>query len=79
MGQGIDPGRPRIPHPVLVLIHLAAMMAHGFLGLALMQTTTVLAPDWHLGVHPGWASSPLDDQKLGAGITWAFGEIPPPS
>ncbi|WP_432898340.1 cytochrome c oxidase assembly protein [Micromonospora matsumotoense] len=62
-----------------MLIHLAAMMAHGFLGLALMQTTTVLAPDWHLGVHPGWASSPLDDQKLGAGITWAFGEIPPPS
>ncbi|MFI7219579.1 cytochrome c oxidase assembly protein [Micromonospora maritima] len=73
---GIDPGRPRVPHPILVLIHLAAMMAHGFFGLALMQTTTVIAPDWYLGVHPGWASSPLDDQKLGAGIAWAFGEIP---
>ncbi|WP_253866345.1 cytochrome c oxidase assembly protein [Micromonospora sp. WMMA2032] len=73
---GIDPGRPRVPHPILVLIHLAAMMAHGFFGLALMQTTTVIAPDWYLGVHPGWASSPLADQKLGAGIAWAFGEIP---
>ncbi|SCG34163.1 bifunctional copper resistance protein CopD/cytochrome c oxidase assembly protein [Micromonospora humi] len=73
---GIDPGRPRLPHPILVLIHLASMMAHGFFGLALMQTTTVIAPDWYLGVHPDWAASPLDDQKLGAGIAWAFGEIP---
>ncbi|MFY1659232.1 cytochrome c oxidase assembly protein [Micromonospora sp. WMMD1274] len=73
---GTDPGRPRLPHPILVLLHLAAMMAHGFFGLALMQTTTVIAPDWYLGVHPSWASSLLEDQKLGAGIAWAFGEIP---
>ncbi|MGC4890555.1 cytochrome c oxidase assembly protein [Micromonospora sp. DT227] len=73
---GVDPGRPRVPHPVLVLIHLAAMMAHGFFGLVLMQTTTVIAPDWYLGVHPDWASTLLADQKLGAGIAWAFGEIP---
>ncbi|MFE9655817.1 cytochrome c oxidase assembly protein [Micromonospora sp. NPDC006431] len=73
---GVDPGRPRIPHPILVLIHLAAMMAHGFFGLVLMQTTTVIAPDWYTSVHPAWASSLLVDQKLGAGIAWAFGEIP---
>ena len=73
---GVDPGRPRIPHPILVLIHLAAMMAHGYFGLALMQTTAVIAPDWYTSVHPSWASSLLDDQKLGAGIAWAFGEIP---
>ncbi|WP_349876381.1 cytochrome c oxidase assembly protein [Micromonospora sp. HUAS YX12] len=59
-----------------MLIHLAAMMAHGFFGLALMQTTTVIAPDWYTSVHPSWASSLLNDQKLGAGIAWAFGEIP---
>ncbi|MEU5726685.1 cytochrome c oxidase assembly protein [Micromonospora sp. NPDC047738] len=73
---GVDPGRRRIPHPILVLIHLAAMMAHGFFGLVLMQTTTVIAPDWYISVHPAWASSLLVDQKLGAGIAWAFGEIP---
>ncbi|MEV0807639.1 cytochrome c oxidase assembly protein [Micromonospora sp. NPDC050200] len=73
---GVDPGRPKIPHPVLMLIHLAAMMAHGFFGLVLMQTTTVIAPDWYTSVHPAWASSLLVDQKLGAGIAWAFGEIP---
>ncbi|MGC1209722.1 MAG: cytochrome c oxidase assembly protein, partial [Micromonospora sp.] len=73
---GIDPGRAKIPHPMLMLIHLAAMMAHGFFGLVLMQTTTVIAPDWYTSVHPTWASSLMTDQKLGAGIAWAFGEIP---
>ncbi|MGC4821785.1 cytochrome c oxidase assembly protein [Micromonospora sp. DT63] len=73
---GVDPGRRRLPHPLLVIIHLASMMAHGFFGLVLMQTTTVIAPDWYTAVHPTWASSLLADQKLGAGIAWAFGELP---
>ncbi|MFF0154511.1 cytochrome c oxidase assembly protein [Micromonospora sp. NPDC005203] len=73
---GIDPGRRRLPHPLLVLIHLASMMAHGFFGLVLLQTTTVLAPDWYTAVHPTWAASLLADQRLGAGIAWAFGELP---
>ncbi|MFE7871111.1 cytochrome c oxidase assembly protein [Micromonospora humida] len=73
---GVDPGRRRLPHPLLVIIHLASMMAHGFFGLVLMQTTTVIAPDWYIAVHPAWASSLLADQNLGAGIAWAFGEIP---
>ncbi|MCF0095644.1 cytochrome c oxidase assembly protein [Micromonospora sp. MH99] len=73
---GVDPGRRRLPHPLLVIIHLASMMAHGFFGLILMQTTTVIAPDWYVAVHPTWASPLLTDQKLGAGIAWAFGELP---
>ncbi|KXK58520.1 cytochrome-c oxidase [Micromonospora rosaria] len=73
---GVDPGRPRVPHPILVLVHLAAMMAHGFFGLVLMQSTTLIAPDWYLAVNPDWAADPLDDQRLGAGIAWAFGEVP---
>ncbi|MDG9675814.1 cytochrome c oxidase assembly protein [Micromonospora sp. DH14] len=73
---GVDPGRRRLPHPLLVIIHLASMMAHGFFGLVLMQTTTLIAPDWYIAVHPTWASSLLADQKLGAGIAWAFGELP---
>jgi cytochrome c oxidase assembly factor CtaG/putative copper export protein len=73
---GVDPGRPRTAPPLLVIIHLASMMAHGFFGLILMQSTTVIAPDWYLAVHPDWAASLLDDQHLGAGIAWAFGELP---
>jgi putative copper resistance protein D len=73
---GVDPGRPKLAPPLLVIIHLVAMMAHGFFGLILMQTTTVIAPDWYTAVHPPWASPLLADQHLGAGIAWAFGEIP---
>ncbi|RKR91187.1 putative copper resistance protein D [Micromonospora pisi] len=73
---GIDPGRRRLPQPLLVVIHFAAMIFHAFLGVILMQSTTVIAPDWYSSVHPDWAGTLLADQHLGAGIAWAFGEVP---
>ncbi|MFI6760065.1 cytochrome c oxidase assembly protein [Micromonospora sp. NPDC050417] len=73
---GVDPGRRRLPQPLLVVIHFAAMIFHAFLGVILMQSTTVIAPDWYSAVHPDWAGTLLADQHLGAGIAWAFGEVP---
>jgi putative copper resistance protein D len=73
---GIDPGRRQLPPPVAVIVHFAAMVFHAFFGVILLQSTTVIAPDWYSSVHPAWASSLLADQHLGAGIAWAFGEIP---
>ncbi|MGW4461981.1 cytochrome c oxidase assembly protein [Micromonospora sp. NPDC004704] len=73
---GIDPGRRPLPQPLLVIIHFAAMIFHAFLGVILMQSTTVIAPDWYDAVHPDWAGSLLSDQHLGAGIAWSFGEVP---
>jgi cytochrome c oxidase assembly factor CtaG/putative copper export protein len=73
---GIDPGRRKLPPPLLVLVHFFAMTFHAFFGVILLQSTTVIAPDWYTSVHPPWAPSLLADQHLGAGIAWAFGEIP---
>lgn len=73
---GIDPGRRQLPPPMLVLVHFAGMAFHAFLGVVLMQSHTIIALDWYSSVHPAWAASLLNDQKLGAGIAWAFGEIP---
>ncbi|GAA5179818.1 cytochrome c oxidase assembly protein [Rugosimonospora acidiphila] len=73
---GIDPGRRTLPQPVLVLVHFAAMIFHAFFGVILLQSKTVIAPGWYSSVHPSWAPSLLSDQHLGAGIAWAFGEIP---
>ncbi|MEV6348108.1 cytochrome c oxidase assembly protein [Actinoplanes sp. NPDC051851] len=73
---GVDPGRRRIHPALLVLIHFLAMAAHAFFGFALLQGTAVIAPDWFTGVHPPWADSLLADQRLGAGVAWAFGELP---
>jgi cytochrome c oxidase assembly factor CtaG/putative copper export protein len=73
---GVDPGRRRVAPPILVLIHFASMVLHAFFGLTLLQSTTLIAPEWYLAVHPPWAAPLLEDQKLGAAIAWAFGELP---
>jgi putative copper resistance protein D len=73
---GVDPGRRKVPPPLLVLIMFAAMGLHAFFGVILLQSSTLIAPDWYSSVHPAWAGSLLADQHLGAGIAWAFGELP---
>ncbi|MGI5175904.1 cytochrome c oxidase assembly protein [Dactylosporangium sp. CA-152071] len=73
---GVDPGRRAVPPPVLVLVHFAGMAFHAFLGVALMQSRTVIAADWYTAVHPAWAGSLLADQRVGAGLAWGFGELP---
>jgi cytochrome c oxidase assembly factor CtaG/putative copper export protein len=73
---GTDPGRHRWTPPMLILVLFAAMAFHAFFGVALMQAQYPVAGPWYSLVHPPWASSLADDQTLGAGIAWAFGEIP---
>jgi cytochrome c oxidase assembly factor CtaG/putative copper export protein len=73
---GVDPGRRRLHPALLTLIHFLAMVAHAFFGFVLLQSTTIIGLDWYAGVHPQWAGSLLADQRLGAGLAWAFGELP---
>lgn len=73
---GTDPGRRRVHSALLTVVHLLAMAAYAFFGLVLLQSTTVIAADWYAAVHPGWASSLLADQHLGAGLALAFGVLP---
>ncbi|GAA0708764.1 bifunctional copper resistance protein CopD/cytochrome c oxidase assembly protein [Dactylosporangium roseum] len=73
---GVDPGRRVMAPPLLVLLHFAGMVFHAFLGVALMQSRTVIAADWYGRVHPAWADNLLADQHVGAGLAWGFGEIP---
>jgi cytochrome c oxidase assembly factor CtaG/putative copper export protein len=73
---GADPGRRRVHPAMLTMIHFLAMVAHAFFGFVLLQANTVIGLDWYAAVHPPWASPLLADQKLGAGLAWAFGELP---
>jgi putative copper resistance protein D len=73
---GVDPGRRRLPHPVLILVHLASMAFHAFFGIALMQAHALIAADWFGALHPVWRGSLAADQTFAAGIAWSFGEIP---
>jgi cytochrome c oxidase assembly factor CtaG/putative copper export protein len=73
---GVDPGRRRLSPALLIVIHFLAMAFHAFLGLILLQSRVVMSQDWYSAVHPSWAAPLLTDQRLAAGIAWAFGEIP---
>jgi cytochrome c oxidase assembly factor CtaG/putative copper export protein len=73
---GVDPGRRRVHPALLTVVHLLAMVSHAFFGFVLLQSTTVIAAGWYTAVHPPWAEALLADQRLGASLAWAFGEIP---
>lgn len=73
---GIDPGPHRPAPPMLLLMLFATMAFHAFFGVALISSTTVLAEDYWTSVERPWGGTLLEDQKLGGGLAWGFGEVP---
>ncbi|MFI7519575.1 cytochrome c oxidase assembly protein [Micromonospora globbae] len=73
---GIDPAPRRIAHPLKLILVLISMVLHAFLGVALMQSTALLAPDWWTALARPWGPTPLEDQRAAGGIAWSFGELP---
>ncbi|MEU8615681.1 cytochrome c oxidase assembly protein [Actinoplanes sp. NPDC048791] len=69
-------GRRRVHPAGLIVVHLLAVAAQVHLGLILLRSTSLVAADWYTAVHPAWAPSLLADQRLGAGLWWAFGALP---
>ena len=63
---GVDPMPRRVPFGARILAVLAAVPFHAFLGLAILSTTTALAPK----VYPS-----LDDQHRAGGLLWMSGEV----
>ncbi len=73
---GVDPAPRTVPYPLRVVLLFASMVFHAFFGVAIMQSTGLIAPDWYAELARPWGPSTLDDQHTGGGIAWAFGEIP---
>jgi cytochrome c oxidase assembly factor CtaG len=67
---GTDPGRWRLPHGARLLFVLLAVPVHAVIGLALLGSVEVLAPEVY-----GAGPEALSDQRMGAGILWASGEL----
>jgi putative copper resistance protein D len=72
---GIDLNRHRWSHPARLGLVAATVPLHAFLGVALLSSTTVIAADWYAGTGRAWGASALSDQRTGAGILWAAGEL----
>ncbi|HEX6970066.1 MAG TPA: cytochrome c oxidase assembly protein [Micromonosporaceae bacterium] len=74
---GLDPTpRPRPTPPLRMLLVAVAMVLHAFLGVAIMQTSELLAADWFTTLPRSWGPDPLEDQHTAGGIAWSFGELP---
>ncbi|MFM8752387.1 MAG: cytochrome c oxidase assembly protein [Actinomycetota bacterium] len=73
---GIDPNPRRVHHLVRVVILLAAMSIHAFFSVALMSANSLIDGGYYALLERPWATDLLSDQKVGASIGWAMGEIP---
>ena len=72
---GLDLHRHRLGHPARLGLVLSTVPIHAFLGVALLSSTSVIAARWYAGTGRTWGASALSDQRTGAGILWAAGEL----
>ncbi|MFN2537394.1 MAG: cytochrome c oxidase assembly protein, partial [Mycobacteriales bacterium] len=64
MVVGVDVMPRRLPYGACLLCVLATVPMHAFLGIALLTAN-----------HPLFATHTLGDQRAGAGILWAVGDL----
>ena len=72
---GADPNPHRLHPGARVAFVFLAVPLHAFLGISLLSTTSLLAGGFYAEVPPPWLDDVLADQRLGAGILWAAGEL----
>lgn len=72
---GLDPVSWRVPFGLRLLLVLLTVPFHSFLALALISASEPIAAQHYATVERPGASSALDDQKMGAGMMWAIGDL----
>ena len=73
---GIDPNPRKVHHLVRVVILLGAISIHAFFSIALQASNTLIDGGYYASLERPWSTDLLADQKAGAAIGWAMGEIP---
>jgi len=75
---GTDPIPKRPAYPLRIGLELIAAASHAVFGLALMESSRLIAADFYrtLRQEMEWLPSILEDQQLAGQLTWMFGEIP---
>ncbi|MDO4918201.1 cytochrome c oxidase assembly protein [Kocuria sp.] len=73
---GIDPIPRRPTYPMRLVLLLATMAAHAFIGISIMSLTTVLQASWFGNMGRPWGADALEDQHLGGMLMWGIGEFP---
>ncbi|MFI6574967.1 cytochrome c oxidase assembly protein [Nocardiopsis sp. NPDC050513] len=73
---GVDPAPRKVPYLLRFLLLLLVMGFHAFFGIAIMEQTDPIAPEFYDQIAIPWLESRLEDQYMGGGVAWALGEIP---
>jgi putative copper resistance protein D len=74
---GVDPIPGRLGHPFRLLLVFLTLPFHAFLGVTIMDQTSLIGGDWYPELHHtmSWLPDPLDDQHLAGGILWGSGDL----
>ena len=72
---GVDPVPGRVAYPFRVLLMAMTLPFHAFLGVTIMNQSTLIAGDWYRSLDLAWLPAPEDDQHLAGGILWGSGDI----
>ena len=73
---GIDPRPKQYPFIFRIVILFAAMSIHAFFSIALLSSTSLIGGEYYETLATPWVLDLLEDQRIGASIGWAMGEIP---
>ncbi|MDO5633789.1 MAG: cytochrome c oxidase assembly protein [Micrococcus sp.] len=73
---GSDPLPSRPPYALRLVLLLATMVQHAFIGVAMTSSTALLQAAWFGNMGRDWGVSALADQQIGGGIMWGIGEFP---
>jgi putative membrane protein len=71
---GLDPVPGKVAHPLRFLLVFSALPFHAILGIAIMDSTQLIAGAHYLALQLPW-SDPYSDQRVGGGLLWASGDL----
>lgn len=77
--MGVDPVPGRVRYPFRVILIVMTLPFHAFLGITIMDQTTLIGEEHYLALREGpmgaWLPDPYDDQHVAGGILWASGDL----
>ncbi|MFC7403384.1 cytochrome c oxidase assembly protein [Citricoccus sp. GCM10030269] len=73
---GIDPLPRKVLYPIRLVILLATMAFHAFIGVAMTSSQSLLEASWFGSTGRDWGPSAIADQQIGGAVMWGIGEVP---
>lgn len=74
VGQDPIPYRP--PHFMRLVLLIATMVYHAFVGVTIMGMDTLLEASWFGNMGRPWGETAIRDQQIGGALMWGIGELP---